>query len=244
MNKLLRVSALVIGMLVTGASLVSAASVNLAWNDCIGDGGVQNKTFACASNTGNHDLYGSFVPPAGITAMTGLEAVLDLLTADPAFTNWWRMFSAGSCRQSSLSVNFFPGPNMANCVDYWQSQASGGIGAYTVGFGGTTNRARILLVGATAPANATSVDPNLEYYGFTLRINSAKTVGTGACTGCTDKVCIVLNSINLTQPVGVGDQKITSGVNQIATWQSENSSTCLPVPARNRTWGQVKSLYR
>lgn len=246
MNKLLRISALALGLVVMSASFAAAAGLNLAWNDCFSDGGASNKAFACAANTGSNSLFGSFVPPTGITAMTGAEVVVDLLTADPAFTNWWRMFTAGSCRASSLSANFLPGPAGGSgvCQDYWQGQASGAIAAYTIGQGGMANRARVLLVGATAPSNATSVDSATEYYAFTMVINNQKSVGTGSCTGCLDKVCIVLNQIKITQPAGVGDVAVTTGLNQIATWQGELTSTCLPVPARNRTWGQVKALYR
>ena len=96
MNKLLRVSALALGLIVMSASFAAAAGLNLAWTDCFSDGGTSNRTFACAANTGSNALFGSFVPPAGVTAMTGAEVVIDLLTEDPAFSNWWRMFT-GYC---------------------------------------------------------------------------------------------------------------------------------------------------
>ena len=242
MTKLIRLSALVIGLSLV-ASIASAAGVNLAWTDC-GSFGAQNKTFACNVNTGSDVLYGSFVPPAGVTKLTGNEMVLDLLTENPAFTQWWQFKNVGSCRQTSLAASFAANAS-GNCGDYWSGQASGGLASYVVGQSGMTNRARVLLVCAVDQNLAGPVDNTTEYYSFALTMNHAKTVGTGACTGCTDKVCIVLNSIKLTQPVGVGDFTVSDPVtSQIATWQGEATATCLPVPARNRTWGQVKSLYR
>src|SRR5690349_1796199 len=42
------------------ASAAHAAGVSLRWNDCYGDGGVQNKNFACDTNAGSQTLVGSF----------------------------------------------------------------------------------------------------------------------------------------------------------------------------------------
>ena len=94
-------------------------------------------------------------------------------------------------------------------------------------------------------ANAMPVSEELEYYAFKLSINSAKTVGTGACDGCLDPVCIVLNEIKLTQPVGVGNYRLQNpALSYYATWQGGVVSGGCPAatPARNRTWGAVKSL--
>lgn len=244
MSKLLRLVTVTAALTIT-ASVASAAGLNFAWNDCPSGGGVQNKTFACASNTGTNTLVGSFIPPVGVTAATGIEVVVDLLTAGPAYADWWAFRNVGTCRQTALSANadFTGGPS--NCTDYFVGAASGGLTNFESGFSGTANRARIKALWAVPPANAGPLDSGTEYYAFKFNISNAKTVGTGACTGCTDNVCLVLNMIRITQPVGVGNFDVSDeATSRTATWQSEVAGTCLPVPARNRTWGSVKALYR
>ena len=50
---------LLLGGLVTAAA--AAAGVNLAWNACAGEGGVQAKTFSCSTNAGSSTMVGSFI---------------------------------------------------------------------------------------------------------------------------------------------------------------------------------------
>lgn len=233
-------------LLALSASVAAAAGLNLSWNDC-GTFGVQNKTFACNVNTGSDILWGSYIPPDGSTAITGNEMVLDLQSAAAVLPAWWQFKNTGSCRQTALSAAFAANAS-GNCGDYWSGQASGGLASYNLNVvPGATNRARILLVAAVDQALAAPVDGATEYYSFSLTMNHTKTVGTGACAGCTDGICIVLNEIKLTQPVGVGDYRIQNpAVRNFVTYQGGAVSGGCPAatPARNTTWGQVKSLYR
>ena len=148
-----------------------------------------------------------------------------------------------------MSMNFTAPGSLANCVDYWSGQAAGGVGAYNTNFLGSPTRARIVAAIAVPASAVGPVDADVEYFSFNLAINNQKTVGTGACTGCSVPVCLVLNSIKLTQGVGIGDFKIgdagAPGSN-IITWQggAVGGGGCAATPAKNATWGSVKSLYR
>ena len=235
-------------LLAFSATVASAEGINFAFNDC-GLNGLANKTFACASNTGTNLLIGSFIAPAGSTAITGEEIVIDLQSASAALPAWWTFKNTGTCRQTAFTTNadFSGGP--FSCADYWAGQAAGGFSAFNPNIvPGQLNRARILMVYAVPPALAGPVDETLEYYAFKLSFSNAKTVGTGACAGCVDPVCIVLNEIKLTQPVGVGNYRIQNPADgNFATWQGGviGSGGCpAATPARNATWGSVKSLYR
>ena len=244
MSKWLRLMSVVAG-LTMAASAASAAGVNFTWNECASSGGVQNRTFACNSNTGSNTLFGSFVPPAGVTAAVGIEVVVDLLTEGPAYSDWWAFKNTGTCHQNQLSASSDFTSASGTCTDFFQGLAFGGLTNFESGYSGTANRARIKALWAVAPANAAALDSGTEYYAFKFSISNAKTVGTGACTGCADNVCLVLNMIRVAQPAGVGNFDITDELtSRTATWQSEVAGTCLPVPARNRTWGSVKALYR
>jgi hypothetical protein len=60
------------------SSPASAGALNLRWNECWGDGGVQNRVFACDRNTGSEVLVASFVPRFDFPQMTADEFVVDL----------------------------------------------------------------------------------------------------------------------------------------------------------------------
>ncbi len=234
-------------LLAFSATVASAAGINLAWTKCFGDGGVANRNFACNVNTGSNLAVGSLIAPAGVTAASGNEVVVDIQSAGTALPLWWAFKNAGTCRQTSLSLNFVADPSNVNCIDEFSGTAAGGIGAYTIGFLGNPTRAR--MTAAIATATPGPLDAGVEYFSFNMLINNAKTVGTGACAGCAVPVCMVLNSIKITQPVGVGDYKLSDAGapgSNIITWQggAVGGGGCAAVPARNATWGSVKSLYR
>ena len=52
---------LLLGGLVSGSLASAEAGVNLSWDACTSEGGIQNKTFSCNTNSGSRVLYGSFV---------------------------------------------------------------------------------------------------------------------------------------------------------------------------------------
>lgn len=230
-------------LLAVSASIASAAGLNLSWSAC-GAGGTENKTFACTSNTGSNVLVASYVAPAGTVGVTGMEAVIDLQSASPTLPAWWQFKNVGTCRTTALSSL----PAGAACDgDYWAGQASGGISAYITPYATAANRARLLIIYAVPGALAGPVDADVEYFGFTVTISNAKTAGGTGCAGCADPVCVVLNEIKLTQGVGIGDFRIQNpAARNYVSWQGGVVSGGCPAatPARNATWGSVKSLYR
>lgn len=248
------------------ASAHATQGMNLRWNACLGDGGVSNRTFACTSNVGNDALVGSFqLEGAQFEPVNGLEFGVDVVAANSAtLPNWWRFKTTGSCRQTALSTSSIPPTDAVNCLDFWQGLASGGIASYTTPYYTTPDRARLMGIFALAPADVATLQPNTEYFAFRLTINHSKTIGTGACFGCVTPVCIGLSHLKLTRPVGYGDLMLideTSPRSSVVSWQGGPASTDFTVgpigpgtvrvvscsaatPARNQTWGSIKSLYR
>ena len=214
--------------------------MNLSWGDCYGDRPSSNRSFACNTNVGAQQVVVSFVAPAGVTEMSGMEIRLDLFTAD-VVPDWWRLFTSGSCRQRAMTMNFFPSNLESNCRDLWEGQGSGGIGAYTVGYLGNPSRARI--VAAAARAYVGPLDANVEYFAFNLMISNMRTIGADSCAGCSRGARLVLNSIKLTQPIGVGDFSLSSSVLPFSNRLDWQGGVCIPDPIRNTTWGGVKALY-
>ena len=245
-------------LLVTAAGTVSASgtgTINLGWLDCPSGGGAVTRTFACNTNTGGgHTLIGTFVGGDGLTLVSGFSAVLDLQTSGPDLAPWWQTRASlpAGCRPASMahSFDFTGGP--ANCYDYWQGGANGGSSAnYPTT---AANRARLLMQAALplGDTRITAVPKGQEVYTFKLTFNNAKTVGLGACAGCNAEACIVLNSILVTQTPGTpGGNYVysTPGTSSHAIWQAWTTSDpnhfCPQVtPAKNRTWGSIKAIYR
>jgi hypothetical protein len=234
----------------------------LRWDNCIGDGGVYNRTFACDTNLGAETLVGSFRLDQDLAEMTSIQAYLAISTLDPINLPSWWTFGTGQCRlANALSARFNPPPASTNCLDGWAGRAVGGV-SWTLQY--PYNEARIGIVAAMpAPASFAAL-AGQEVYAFTVSISHARTVGLGSCAGCSAPACIAfghagLSGPSFTHPWIVGSATPKNGSN--VTWQSgavaTTSGTCQPygnctshvicqseTPARGHTWGAIKSLYR
>jgi hypothetical protein len=240
-------------LLALTASMALAGSVNFSWTQCIADAGLQNRTFACNSNSGTNVAIGTFTLDNELTDFVGVEVVVDLQSAN-ALPAWWQFFNAGACRGTAISATFDFSVLAGGCADPFGQPGTGGVAAYCV-LGAncvdapeTNNRARVKAAGAVA--DPTPISAGTEYYGVRFAITNAKTVGTGACAGCTEPVCLVLNSIKAAGLSGGAELNTDgnlAGTDNFITWQGGaiGGLGCpLATPTQNKTWGQVKSLYR
>ncbi len=234
------------------ASIASAQGNNLSWGDC-GAAGTADLSNACTGNTGTFNLYFSTVADAGLPGVTGEQGVHDVIFADTSVPPWWQAVTAGSCRGTAVTVLYNAPGN--TCNDYFNTVGSplGGFG-YDWGASNTTpsyaplaNTARFRTVSAVSSAVAGPMTEGTEYYVFNVKVTMAKTVGTGNCAGCLTPACFQANSMLLTQAVGVGDHMFTgtaAGGRSFVTWQGGAGANCATVPAKQKSWGQIKSLYR
>ena len=226
----------------------TAAGVNLSWDACTGDGGVQNKTFACNTNTGSNSLFGSFALASDMTNVIGIEARVDITAQADSLPEWWRFQGPNACR-GGLSAAFSFDSENSNCTDAFQSGATGAVAAVHTDWttpqvpGGNPATAQALLVAAVPPSLAQDLSAGTEYYGFRLILSSVKTVGSGACTGCSTPVCITLSQIKVVASDNSAQALSEALVASTATWQS---ATQCPgsFASQNVTWGQIRSLMR
>jgi hypothetical protein len=235
--------------LFASSALAGAAGLNLSWDDC-GAAGTSQKNFACASNSGANIMFASAVVGVPVPQLNGHEGVIDLQTNEATLSDWWKIGGTGAapnCRPATTitsNFDFVGGP--FSCLDPWTGSAAGGVN-FTQAFNGP-NRARIRTV--CAIPGSTAITGTDEYYVYKVTMTNVRSTGTGSCAGCADGACIVLNSIDFTQPAGVGNFKITNPlVQRHVLWQAGGSAIgglgCpAQVPTRNQTWGSVKSLYR
>ena len=241
---------LAIALLTACAASAHAAGVNLSWNDC-GSFGAESRTFACDTNVGTHVLFGSFVAPAGLPAVSGHAVLIDVLsTCNNIFPHWWNMRPGGCRSSSSLMHNFDFTSGPGNCHDYWQGGAIGGISMDPPAGNHTLIRLQYAL--PVGDPRIVPIAEGTEVYAFKVIINSQRTVGPSACTGCQDGACLLLRSIALSVPGG-SVTLASPATRAHVTWQSATVGTtpfgpvCFgdcPTPTRTPTWGQIKSLYR
>jgi len=253
MRRILFATALFALTSVAASTAHAGPGVNLRWSDCFGDGGASNRSFACNTNAGSNVLVGSFVLSSPIANVSGQRIGVDLSATTTTLPDWWMFRNAGTCRTTSLGFNVTANPNDVVCVDWAAGQSAGGIGAYNTELGtidgSLSAQHRRLKIALAVPLSALAdLVAGTEYYSCNVTVNNAKTVGTGACAGCTTPMCIVLNSVKVTTntPGGAGDVTLgnaSAANSNIVTWQGTGPN-CLLVPTKNVTWGSVKSLYR
>jgi hypothetical protein len=234
-------------LLALTASVSFAGGVNLSWNNC-GAAGAASRTSACTNNAQAGSLFISATPPVDMNSANGQTSTVDIQTTAAALSPWWNMNGVTGCvgRTTAWSCNmdFTGGP--AECNDPWAGQASPGAN-YVSAFEGVPNRARGKGTGAIP--GITPITADTEWGICKLNIGGARTIGTGSCAGCLDGACFVLNDVFLTQPIGLGDYHISNPIDrQHVSWQASGASIAggCPgaTPARQATWGSVKSLYR
>ena len=240
-------------LFLAGAAHVHAAGINMGWNDCPGGASYAlAETFACDTNDGTHTLVVSIVAPAGVMAMTGFSAQINLQTSEASPAAWWDMQRSPrtGCRSTSLGTTFDFTGGPSTCYDYWQGGAIGGNTA-EIAFG---NRVRLKAT-AALPIGDSRIGPvpeGTEFYLFSFVINNARTVGPDACAGCNYEACFVPERILLTQVPGTpgGNLHLENPASSYhVIWQgwstTDPNQQCPAVtPARNRTWGAIKAIYR
>ena len=253
---------LMLGSSVAAALLLAAppafaAGFNLMWQTCFGEGlhTSSNRNFACDTNDGTNIMVVSFILAADLPQVSGNEVTMDFLSQTDPLPAWWDMKDVGTCRPAALGFDLVANANDVVCLDWAQGQSTGGIGAYnttgTVPDGHidpslTARHRRLKMAIAVPQSGIQDLVAATEYFAVNLKVSNIRTVGTGACAGCTDPVCIVLNSLKVTTPVAEDDVYMTnpsSPGSNIITWQGTGPD-CLLVPTRKATWGDVKALYR
>ena len=190
------------------AGPAAAAGVNLSWDACTGDGGVQNKTFACNTNAGGNPLFASFALASDMANVIGIEAKVDITAQADSLPAWWRFQGPNACR-GGLSAAFGFDSENSNCTDTFRSMATGAVAAVHTYWttpqvpGGNPATAQALLI-AAVPA---SMAQNLT------RIQNGDGSWTGhhCITGrtfCTAAALLVLTADRAPFPVA---SKVTRG---------------------------------
>lgn len=266
MHPFRRLSPLALALLALGAWVAVASAqldpgVYLKWDQAFGDGGVTAKDFDCDVNTGYDELVGTFVLPYDLPQVVGLEATLDIIHSDfigivdpfgepppvyPPIAPWWQL-QPGGCRASQFTVSgdfsAEPFASSATYEDFLQGRGLA-FGQAQWPVAGDSSRARIRVAIAMPEDQATALTAGHAYFGFRVQLRHTRTTGSTTCPGCCQAAVVGLSELRVVQPVGVGDVTLAwSSLDALASWQFGNA-TCVVVPARPSTWGELKTRYR
>lgn len=244
-----RIAVLALLILSCPAIAMAAAGVNLRWTSCFGDGGAIDRTSACDSNAGSAGaLVASYQLAGGISGVTGIEGVVDLVAAGAALPAWWDLSAPGGtvgCRGTAMLADATIPASSFYCSDWAGGLAVGGLAAYRTADNGTVLPTHRRVLVGFAVSSAVDVIADVEYFAFRITLSNAKTTDPGGCAGCTVPVCLVLNSVHVVPGLSAG-VLLGSGTlagSNVATWQSSSGSACAVIPTQKRTWSEVKSLY-
>src|SRR6185503_14833998 len=172
------------------ASPSSAAGISLRWTNCVADGGTSNMAFACNTNAGFRVLVPSFTLDAPLTGVGSIQGVLYVVAASAVLPEWWVL--SGGCRSGAISLQSSTvGPIACQLL----GGPGGGINSIVEGVNGP-NTLRITFTGGSG-GSARNLATGIEYIATALRLNFTRTVGTPACSGCLDGVCLTLNGLTM-----------------------------------------------
>jgi hypothetical protein len=206
------------------------------------------------------DIIATFQPNGAVPQIAAFNGIMDMQIGvdygDPgsAFWNWFNP-NLAECNRAGLGFLTGPKPAGARCgiyLDTWRTLAASNGGAAGAGqFGARIQR---VAFNATRDNNAQNVNNDQACFAatFTLLLTTATESGVGGvCDGCGTSACLVFNdgypesfdgavvSPHLTTPTGQG----ANGTTNVVTFNG-GLSLCAAVPAKKKTWGQLKSLYR
>jgi hypothetical protein len=235
--------------------------LQLAWTSCANTAGaVQDYAFTCDGSV--HNLNGTLSVDASTPGVVAMDGILDYLFQTPTTPAFWQ-FQGGGCNETgiviidakpstgcgalTLNTNTLCGTGGGGCDAFITAYAFGS----SIGF--PENRARMLIAlarSSTSPVTLAASAAQAAHFVFQLQFfeDNASEIG-GACDGCLTGTSVTWNSAILYNTAATtGGEGIAADVRSSDPGSIPNSfsncSGCQTVPTKNRSWGQLKSLYR
>jgi len=233
-----KIASLAVLMLLVAGAAFAQPGVNLGWNDCVGQGGVIDKTQTCTnSGTIVNNTYTSFVLPATIGALGSSDAISDIQVDSAALPTWW---TQGATR-------FGGSPGASTCPGWFDGAPNGPVPFGPNIVQSKTNGLKIRMVVVVAAGEELPADPAVEYLADIVNLKYG--AGTFNNAGCLTPACWVLNQvtlIDLTNPANPVNTVLTNpSTSNFVTWRAAGTVPCpAATPAKKATWGSIKALYR
>lgn len=264
--------AVVLWLLPAPGRAQTTTQLRLSWDHCAAEGYVADRAFACDSNTGEEVLIasavlGDDVPRVGIAAF---ESYLDITTTASTLPPWWGL-SSGYCRPNGLLAGMDNLAVTSACVPWYRadgdlSRTPVGVLSFDYGFDGPGS-VRAHFMAAVGTDQGVTIPSGPQEYTFArFRLLHSKATGAGSCSGCLVPTCMGFGMVKLQYAPSSADHVALGTPASTVTWQGAYVSSyqptppwmdyawhpyrgnlqCAtgPVPAHNRTWGLIKTMYR
>jgi len=169
----------------------NAHALDLAWNRCRPQGGDGTVSFSCPTTGGNLPvLVGSIVAPGGLDAVTGFDAVVEIVCEPGTSLPPWWQFQPGGCRAGKLTV--------APSQDAFCEALPGGgtMSARIVYPAGAPHVERIEI--GMRDGNAGALTAATAYSLFDVKIQKPPLLSAD-CAGCATPVLLRFVSLTLKQ---------------------------------------------
>jgi hypothetical protein len=230
-------------ILLTGALLALTASLTsaqvggltIAYTNCYQNGGATAYVPSCPLPASSFTyLVGTFRPGSAYPNFTSYRAFIDIHSQDGSLPNFW----SATCGGLAVSVqnNYTAGSHATLCPPAAAEVVGGNQNSDLLAYTSNATIATIdLAVGRSQVMNL-----NDQHYHI-FRINIAEDDRAG-CTGCGETVCIVFRELTIeTDPVT--PPRVLTAPDPVKEISWRNSCPIVD-SAQNKSWGQIKALYR
>jgi hypothetical protein len=222
-------------MLVVASSAMAGS--NMAWNDCVGGGGLPDRTVTC-TNSGSGFAYVSLNPSTSYPSIGATDVFIDV---NPTTLGTFWNPPTTTTRWGSASTD----PLSGACVGWWAAAPNGGITFQPPqALGSGAGKIRLKITTVIGAGEEQPMDPGTEYFMGALQLKfNAGTFGNAECTG---GAAIGVADINVLQP-GVPDthEGQVADVSNCVTFRNPAGKQCPgATPTQKSTWGSIKALYR
>jgi hypothetical protein len=258
MKKLLVLCA---GLMLVASSAFAQTGLHMSWLACPNiAGNAPADDFLCDGNI--HSLYGTVSVAAPVAGVVAMDGIIDYLYVTPDVPTFWQ-FQAGGCNETGVAIS--AAKPTAGCGTALQNStiicSAGGAGcsafitAYAFGasINQPPNRARMLIALARASTSPITMAANTgtnAHYAWNLNFfeDAAEEIG-GTCAGCGTGVSLTWNqAVFYNTTATTGGEGVAIAISSADPGSNANAFSncagCAAVPTRNRSWGQLKSLYR
>jgi hypothetical protein len=227
--------------------------IDMQWQDCVGGTEVHDRVLNCTGNS-THNLILNVKLNRDLPTFVAYTAYIDIQneTSVPVSPFWH--YETGGCNRGAVSGALMSTglPAPTNCADNFTDLVNGDPGSAVSGFvygPDYTAPGRGKFILSTANPGPVPLSAGVNYFVLQLQLNTRNRPNSVApasqCAGCTDKVALVFNTLNMeSQLEGPIDVTGADKGQVCATVNGAQGGTCGATPARPRTWGSVKALYR
>ena len=240
--------------LLLASTATAGPGINLYYDDCGAGHPLTAATSACATNDGVAlTLVGSAIlPQVTRVGFCGAAVTCDVTVEGATLPDWWRManpFSSDpACRTNAIDFAM-DGTVSPGCPTLWDTHPNVSVAFAVHDFAAGPNTVRLLGASVLNSIDAYDLtgDGVTELGVFRFTIHQGQSTGSNACAGCAVRADITLREINLQTLADTQESivRLTTPIrSNVVTWQGGLAAPDHTTPARNRSWGAIKALYR